>query len=58
MFRMLDYYLLNGSFRHKYLTLVLLDNLVLNTLDDALKFVKDLGILRRLFECINSRKDV
>ena len=55
---MLDYYLLNGSFRHKYLTLVLLDNLVLNTLDDALKFVKDLGILRRLFECINSRKDV
>ena len=55
---MIDSHLLNGSVKHKSLALMLLDNLTLNTLDDALKLVKDLGILRRLFECVNSRKNV
>jgi len=55
--RMIDSHLLNGSVKHKILALKLLDNLILNTLDDALKIVKDLGILRRLFECVSLRKD-
>ena len=56
--RMLDSHLLNGSLKHKQLALMLLLNLVLNSLEDALKVVKDLGILRRVFECIHSRKEV
>ena len=53
MIRTLDAQLLNGNFMHKRLGLILLQNFINNSTDDALKILDDPGILRRVMENIH-----
>ena len=55
---MLGSYLSNASTRHKKSTLVLIDNLVLNSVDDALEIVKRIKTLGQVMEFIDSCNDV
>ena len=54
---MLDSHLLQGSMVHKRLAYGLLSNFVLNTPQDSLKIIKDLGIMRRVLEGVHSQKE-
>lgn len=54
---MLDSHLLQGSIVHKRLAYGLLSNFVLNTPQDSLKIIKDLGIMRRVLEGVHSQKE-
>ena len=53
MIRTLDAQLLNGNFMHKRLALILLQNFINNSTEDALKILDDPGILRRVMENIH-----
>ena len=54
---MLDSHIVHGNIKHKRLALQLLNNFVVNSDADALKISKDLGIMMRIFEAIQERKD-
>lgn len=55
--RALDTHMLNGSVRHRAIAYLLLHNLVLNSDADALRIVKDSGIMMRIYEGMAARRD-